>query len=222
MSQDAELIEHHDCPETVKLRLILAGGMNRFGKPNFRLVWGYDRIIKMHGEWQEVEPATATGLFTPEGKTIMTKPRIKSSVIETREVPKYLPGNCWHLEKWCPPEMYGTPESWAKAGEEVVGAYTIDTAGPFPSQGEYELVMPLTIDGTPRGQRLPLYAGVVEEIIHLIQRSVDFRFAQRRAAIMQRMEREDKQFTDRAEDILRDGLPALSGREFVTRGEANG
>lgn len=216
MSQKTEPIEHHDCPETVKLRLLLAGGINRFGKPNFRLVWGFNRIVKMHGEWQEVEPAKATGLLTPDGKPFMTKPRIKSSVIETREVPKYVPGNCWHLEKWCAPEMYGTPESWAKMGEEVSGDYTIDTAGPFPSQGEYELVMPLTIDGTPGGQRLPLYGAVVEEIVQMIQKSVNFNFGLRRAAIAQRLEREDKQFTDRAEDILRDGIPAFSGRKFVT------
>ena len=216
MSQKTEAIEHHDCPETVKLRLLLAGGMNLFGKPNFQIVWGYDRIIKMHGTWEEVEPAQATGLVTPEGRPIMTAPRIKSSVIETREVPKYLPGNCWFLEKWCPPEMYGTPETWRRAGEEVSRGYTIDTAGPFPSQGEYELVMPLTIDGTPKGQRLPLYSQVVEMLVQLIQKSRDFSFTQRQAAIQQRMEREDKQFTDRAESILRDGLPAFSGKEFVT------
>lgn len=218
MSVQNESIEHHDCPETVKLRLLLAGGMNRFGEPNFRVVWGYNRIIKLHGEWQDVEPAKPTGLFSAKGTAIMTTPRVKSSVIETREVPKYLPGNCWFLEKWQPPETYGTPEKWHKAGEEVVGASTVDTAGPFPSQGEYELVMPLTIDGTPRGQRLPLYPAVVELLVQMIQRSGDFSWSQRRAAILQRMEHEDKQFTQRAESILRDGVPAFSGNEFVTKG----
>ena len=216
MSQRSEPIEHHKCPKEVKFRLLLAGGTNFFGHPNFRISWGFDRIIKMRGTWEEVEPAQATGLFSPQGTPIMTVPRIKSSVIETREVPKYLPGNCWHLEKWCAPEMYGTPESWKNAGQEVSGAYTIDTAGPFPTQGEYELVMSLTIDGTPKGQRLPLYGQVVEMLVQLILKSRDFSFTQRRAAIQQRMEREEKQFTDRAESILRDGLPAFSGKEFVT------
>ena len=205
-------------PEEVKLRLLLAGGVNRFGQPNFRIVWGAQRIIKMHGEWQEVEPAKPTGVYNDKGYMVMTAPRVKSSVIETREVPKYLPVECFFLEKWCPPEMYGTPETWHKAGVEVVGASTVDTAGPFPSMGEYELVMPITIDGTPRGQRLPLYPQLVEMLVQLIQKSVDFSFAQRRAAIMQRLEREDTQFTDKAESILRDGIPAFSGQTFVTKG----
>lgn len=216
MPQETERVEHHACPETIKVRLILAGGLNRFGEPNFRLVWGYNRIVKMHGEWQEVKPAEFSGLIGLDGKPIMTKPSIKSSVIETREVPKYLPGNCWHLEKWCPPEMYGTPETWGKAGQEVVGDYTIDTAGPFPTRGEYELVMPLTVDGTPRGERLPLYTGFIDMIVSVIVKSADFSLAQRRAAIMQRLEREDRNFTERAESILRDGIPAFSGKEFVT------
>lgn len=216
MPEKNEPIEHHNCPEEVKLRLLLAGGMNRFGQPNFRMVWGYDRIVKMTGEWQEVEPAQGTGVYDHHGYEIKTPPRIKSSVIETREVPKYLPGNCWFLEKWCPPEMYGSPETWGRAGQEVSGGYTVDTAGPFPSCGEYEVVMPLTVDGTLKGQRLPLYPAVVEMIVQLINKSTDFSYAQRRAAIQQRLEREDHHFIARAEDILRDGLPAFAGQQFVT------
>jgi len=53
-------------------------------------------------------------------------------------------------------------------------------------------------------------------LVQLILKSRDFSFTQRKAAIEQRMEREEKQFTDRAESILRDGLPAFSGKEFVT------
>lgn len=216
MKRSEERIEHHDCPESVKVRLILAGGVNPFGEPNFRLSWGYNRIVKIHGQWEEWEPARPTGIAGPDGRPIVIPPRCKGSVIETREVPKYLPGNCWHLEHWQSPESYGSPETWGKLGQEVIGCMTVDTAGPYPSRGDWELVFPMTSDGSPQGQPIPLEASCVEAIIAMLQKSKDFSMAMRIAAIKQRMEREEREKDARLIDVLSSGLPAFHGREFVT------
>ncbi len=219
MKQAPELIEHHACPEHLAERLRTAGGINPFGEPMFRCIWGYNRIVPMTGEWQEFEQCLATLKDRWTGYSESRKvTRLKSSVIETRYVPKYLPGNCWHLEKWCPPEMYGSPEKWRKQGEEVIAGMTVDTAGEFPTCGEYELCFPLTHDATSQGQPIPLEAAMVEEIVRLIRYGREgFSFAQRRAAIEQRLRREEEGFMRKCVDILKDGVRPFAGEAFIVK-----
>ena len=143
--------------------------------------------------------------------------RLVRSVVETRLVPKYLPANCWHLECWRPPEEYGTPESWRKAGEEVIDGLTVDTAGEFPSRGDYELVMPLTVDGTIQGEPIPLSTQYVAMIVQMIRVSKEnFTMSQRKAAIEQDAARKDNEFTRVTVDRLKDGLRPFAGESFIT------
>jgi hypothetical protein len=218
MKTSRERIEHHNCPENVKDELLLAGGVNRFGEPNYRIVWGYDRIVPIYGEWQEWEryQGTLTDKFTGHSETRQFV-KLKSSVIETRLLPKYLPGNCWHLESWRPPEEYGTPEEWTKIGEEVIGSLTIDTSGPYPERGEYELIYPLTHDGTSRGTPIPLVADAIAEIVRLIQWNKGrYTFLERRAAIEQRVRREEEGYVNTAKEVMREGMRPFAGEKFVT------
>lgn len=235
-----ERVEHHSCPERVAEQLRLAGGVNPFGEPMFRAVWGYDRIVAIHGEWQEFEqfvvkitavpadikPAVGEpevlvpknlGIVAGDSQTrLVTK--LKRSVIETRLMPKYLPGNCWHLEMWRPPEEYGTPEQWSKAGEEILGLMTIDTSGPYPERGEYELCYPLTHDGTNDGEPLPLITDVVAELVRMIVTGRDrFTLQQRRAALEQEAYRKEQGFVRITEDRLRDGTRPFAGESFIVK-----
>ena len=212
-----EPITHQDCPEAVQQQLTLAGGTNRFGEPNYRVIWGFNRIVPITGEWQEFEQCVARLTDKVTGISKARKfTRLKSSGIETRLEPKYLPGNCWHLESWRAPEEYGSPETWGKQGQEVIGCMTVDTSGPFPSRGEYELCYPLTEDGTSHGKPIPLVSEVVAEIVRMIVCSRDrFNFQQRRAAIEQRMRREDEGFVSRTADILKEGLKPYGGAPHI-------
>lgn len=218
MKYDEERIEHHDCPAFIAEQLKTAGGLNRFGEARFRVVWGYDRIVPITGQWEDWEHREIPDLrpFAPPG-SVRKQIRLKSKVIETRMVPKYLPGNCWHLECWRPPEEYGTPESWRQAGLEVYGSQTVDTAGEFPSRGDYELVMCMTVDGTYLGQPIPLSPGYVTMIVDMIRRSKeDYTMSQRKAAIEQAEARKDVAFTSVTVDRLKDGLRPFLGETFVT------
>lgn len=218
-SSSKERIEHHKCPKNVDRELRIAGGLNPFGKPLFRVVWGYDRIVPIHGEWQDFEQFQAK---LTDKKTGYSETRhftkLVRSVIETRHVPKYLPANCWHLEMWRPAEEYGSPENWRKQGEEVMQGLTVDTSGPYPHEGEYELCYPLTHDGTSGGQALPLVADVVAEIVGMIRRGKENKipFLQRRAAIEQRVLKEEEGLKRRMIDELKDGMRPFAGEAFVT------
>jgi hypothetical protein len=217
-SSTNEVIEHHVCPEHIAESLRVAGGENRFGEPNFRVVWGYDRIVPMTGKWEEW---AKYGAMLTDKMTGYTETRefmkLEKEIVETRYVPKYLPGNCWHLEMWRPPEEYGSPEDWRKAGEEVLQGMTVDTAGPFPERGEYELCYPLTDDATSRGRPLPLIDDLVSELVKMIQFSRErFTFQQRRAAIEQREARKDEGFIQRTMAMFKDSMRPFAGEDFVT------
>lgn len=181
-------IEQKECPPEIALRLKVAGGTNPFGEPNFRVVWGCNRVVKMTGQWG-----------------------VAGGPVETREVLKYLPGSRWHLEMWRPPEEYGNPETWGKLGEEVIGNMTVDTAGPFPSRGEYELCYTLSSDGTMYGEFVPLNATVVELIVGMIKQGAKERITmeQRIQAKRQRLERERQERVSQTTIELLDARPAF-------------
>src|ERR1019366_7496654 len=47
------LRETHDTPAEVARELALAGGLNRFGEPNYRAVWGWSRLDWIAGKWED-------------------------------------------------------------------------------------------------------------------------------------------------------------------------
>src|SRR6266568_3689561 len=125
--------ETHDAPESVTRGLRLAGGVNRFGEANYRAVWGWNRLAWIGGKFEERDPAT--GSFLRE-------------VVELRQEPKYPAVNRWHIERWLPPEAYGSPRAWYTQTIERENGVSIPALGPYPSRGEYEHCF--TLEG-PRG-----------------------------------------------------------------------
>ena len=199
------------CPMEIEARLATIGGRNPFGLPLFRVVWGLDRIVKIFGDWEDWQEVQV-GPLTNQ-KTI----RLKSTVRELREVPKYEPRECWHLERWCPPSDYGSPEKWYEWGKEVVNGETLDTAGPFPSEGDYELCFSLTRNGLATGEPIELISSVVEELVRaLVASKNNYTFAQRKAAIEQMRAAKDRVAVGRYEAVLRNGLRPFQGNQFVT------
>lgn len=218
MKSSTQARETRDVPKHVARALKLAGGLNPFGKPMFRVIWGWNRIVPITGNWQEFEQFVATLTDKVTGyKESRLVTKLVREVVETRECPKYLPANCWHLEMWRPPSEYGSPDQWRKQGEEVLQGMTVDTAGEFPHQGEYELCYPLTHDGTSHGQPIELYADVVSEIVEMIKAGQErFTFQQRKAAIEQRERLKEEGLMKRTMAILKDGMRPYAGEAFVT------
>ena len=114
--------ESHDTPTAIAERVTRAGGTNRYGEPNFKVVWGGARLAWIGGRWTDRD---AHGNATRE-------------TIEMRRVPKYLPVDRWHIERWMPPESYGSPDEWFAQTIEIEDGIRIPALGPYPSRGEYE------------------------------------------------------------------------------------
>ena len=110
------LRETHDTPAEVARELTLAGGCNRFGEPNYRAVWGWSRLDWIGGKWEDRD---STGALLRE-------------VVELRREPKYTPHNRWHIERWLPPESYGSPEQWHAETIEIENGRSIPALGPYP------------------------------------------------------------------------------------------
>ena len=142
------LRETHETPEYVSQRLARAGGYNRFGEPNYRVIWGWNRLTPIGGRWEDRDS---------EGRLIRES-------VELRMEPKYPQLNRWLIEKWVPPEVYGSPAKWELDTTEE----GIPALGPYPSRGEYELSFPL--EG-PNGEFIQLTPRVVEYIARAIETS---------------------------------------------------
>jgi hypothetical protein len=126
------LREHYDAPDCVARELALAGGYNRFGEANYRAVWGWSRLGWIGGKWEDRD---STGALVRE-------------VVELRREPKYTPHNRWHIERWMPPESYGSPDQWHAQTLEIENGRNIPALGPYPSRGDYEHCF--TLEGAAR------------------------------------------------------------------------
>jgi hypothetical protein len=142
--------ETHQAPESVEERVARAGGWNRYGEPNFRVVWGGARLTWIGGRWTDRD---ASGNVIRE-------------TVELRRAPKYLPYNRWHIERWMPPESYGSPEEWYAQTMEVEDGICIAALGPYPSRGEYEHCF--TLESTA-GEFIPLSAAACDWIVRAVE-----------------------------------------------------
>ena len=191
------LRETHDTPETVAYRLARAGGINRFGEPNYRAIWGWNRLAWIGGKFEDRD----------EQGTLLRER------IELREEPKYPAVNRWHIERWLPPEAYGSPRQWYSQTIERENGISIPALGPYPSRGDYEHCF--TLEG-PRGEFLQLTPTVAEHIARAIEFSRGLSRAKSRAHLYNREQRQEQQYESWAYDALDAAVPAFHKQPFVT------
>ncbi len=190
--------ETHDTPETVAHRLERAGGVNRFGEANYRAVWGWNRLAWIGGKFEDRDPATASLL---------------REVVELRQEPKYPAVNRWHIERWVPPEVYGSPRAWYAQTIERENGISIPALGPYPSRGEYEHCF--TLEG-PRGEFIQLTPTIAEHIASAIEWSRKFPRSAKKRRLYDREQREEHSYETWAYDLLEDTVPAFHKHPFVT------
>ncbi|MGA9142943.1 MAG: hypothetical protein WB007_04220, partial [Candidatus Acidiferrales bacterium] len=142
--------ETHEPPAAIVELVMRAGGTNRYGEPNFSVVWGGARLAWVGGRWVDRD---AHGNTTRE-------------VIELRRVPKYLPTDRWHIERWMPPESYGSPDDWYAKTIETEDGIRVPALGPYPSRGEYEHCFTLE---SVLGEFIPLTPAACGWIVRAVE-----------------------------------------------------
>ena len=173
-----------------------AGGSNRYGEPNFRVVWGGSRLGWIGGRWTDRD----------------VHGNLVRETIELRRVPKYLPLDRWHIERWMPPEIYGSPEEWYAQTIEVEDGIRIPALGPYPARGEYEHCY--TLAG-PRGEFIPLTSAACDSIIRAIEWARRQPRTAARRALAGREERRERAFDCAADDLFADAGRAFHGQPYV-------
>lgn len=191
------LRETHDTPENVAQRLSCAGGLNHLGESNYRAIWGWNRLAWIGGKFEDRDEHGA----------------LLRERIELREEPKYPAVNRWHIERWLPPEAYGSPGQWYAQTVERENGISIPALGPYPSRGDYEHCF--TLEG-PRGEFLQLTPTVAEHIAQAIEFSRGLSRAKTRAHLYNRAQRDEQRYESWAYDALDDAIPAFHKQPFVT------
>lgn len=195
------LRETYEPPQTVVQRLQRAGGINRLGEPNYRAVWGWNRLAWIGGKFQDRDDVTGALL---------------REVVELRQEPKYPAVNRWHIERWLPPEAYGSPRAWYAQTIERENGISIPALGPYPSRGEYEHCF--TLEG-PGGEFVQLTPTVAEHVARAIEVSRHSSRSRKRRSLTDREQREERAYDAWAYDVLDEATPAFHKQPFVTLGK---
>ncbi|MGA9633398.1 MAG: hypothetical protein WBQ63_18375 [Candidatus Acidiferrales bacterium] len=174
--------ETHEAPTSVQERLTRAGGTNRYGEPNFRVVWGGSRLTWIGGRWVDRDA----------NETVIRE------TIELRRVPKYVPHDRWYIERWTPAEAYGSPDLWYAQTLEIEDGIRIPALGPYPYRGEYEQCFTLQLAD---GAFMPLDAAACDWITRAIEWSRNQPRQAKRQALVAREVRRENDF-DRAVDEM--------------------
>lgn len=189
--------EIHEAPPEVRTRVADAGGLNRLGGPNFRVVWGGARLTLIGGLWTDRDE---------HGNMIRES-------VELREVPKYLPLDRWHVERWVPPEVYGSPEEWYRQTAEVGKGIRCLALGPYPSRGEYEHCFTLQ---TAEGEFISLTPSTCDWVVRAIQWARRQNREATRGALAQRESIRERNWDRAVSDALDESGRAFGGQPFVT------
>ena len=189
--------ETHETPESVARRLCLAGGVNRYGEANYRVVWGWNRLGWIGGKFEDRD--TAGNLLR--------------EVVELRREPKYPQVNRWHVERWVPPEAYGSPRTWYAQTIERADGKSVAALGPYPERGEYEHCFALQ---GRRGEFVQLTPTITEYAARAIEWSRGQGRAKQRAKLYESAERKDRAYEEWAYEVMDDAAPAMHGGPFIS------
>lgn len=111
-------------PPGVQHAAALAGGLNLFGEPNYRVVWGWSRLelrVGLHSDHDD------------SGNLLRRE-------LRAEWWPRYAPRDRFHVEVWKDAAVYGGPDAWEDGTAQWVNGTKVPALGPFPSRGEYEHV----------------------------------------------------------------------------------
>lgn len=168
----------------------MAGGLNRFGDPNFRLVWGWSRYAWIGGKFE----------IDLNGE--------RCSYVGEALEPKYTAAlNMWHLEGWVPPEKFPARELWDIEFTKRIDGVWVRQLGPYPERGEYE-----SITSFPP---VELSSSLADLAVNLIKESRAMNHAERKQSAGFRAQRAEEKWSKETDDRLDDAMPAFYGRVHV-------
>jgi len=188
--------EQYQCPEWFQEKLTEIGGVNRYDEPNFIVVWGQGGdprgLYRSGGAWH------VEGLPSYKGYR---------DLLVGGGTPS------WCLMQWQDGLHWGTPEMW------YVQNYDLETGlqdlGEYPYYGRYQLLYNMCWRDMKNGrmeiEAMPLNSFVLNLVVPIILQAKDISWEKTKVALQDQKEKEDKAYTDRIEDAIRDSSLAFKG-----------
>jgi hypothetical protein len=183
-------MEHRDpAPEYVE-HINRIGGFNRFGAPNFKVLWGQNETDVVYGTDEQ-------------GR------RGRHIILKHGGVP------AWFIDCWKPPECFGSPEFWYSTTWD----WDLDAPGigEYPWQGLYmpapfNLFVKRVENNMLTFDAMPLTHWLIDLLIPNLMKEQESTFLQRKTAIENRMLAERQRAAKIAFDAYMDAAPAFGGR----------
>lgn len=185
------------CPPEFQARLTRVGGINRYGEPNFLLVWGESYTVRRGGVWEQDDGTYFRGY---------------RDVVEDGRP-------CWVLKQWKPPEIYGTPGMYfLENRDEATG---LQILGDYPWRGRYETLQPLVWRGLVNGrmvvEHMPLNSMLLDLVIPIAIRAKGVTIAQKKAALDLMEEKKNRDQVRSIEARKHDAKMAFTGPVSYSR-----
>jgi hypothetical protein len=201
------IYERRQCPPEFVDRLVSLGGLNRFGEPNWRVVWGQSETEQVGGTWEVPKPGTHF-IVNPKGELVEQQNTME--IAEMREVLKYEGQACWVLERWFPPENYGTEFQWYLENADPKGS-GLSILGRYPDEGYYETCQRLI---TGDGRAVELNDAVLDYYVPMILKTHETTDAQRKAVRTAVREEEERKEHERKVQMYVDAVPDTRVKSF--------
>jgi hypothetical protein len=182
-----------ECPAEFAERITAAGGVNKYDKPNFRLVWGQSpaAMIRAGGSWDFPH---LEGVEHYRGY---------------RDIPVDGYEACWLLQQWMPAEFWGSPAAW------YIQNWDNDTEmqvlGGYPYSGRYLTIFSLIYRDKENGieEHMPLNNFLVDVVVPIVVMSRQISDLKKRAVVAEQKARRDAEEVAQIEASIRNATPAL-------------
>ena len=199
--------ETRRCPDEFQRRITRAFGINRYGDPIFKIVWGQSQFLRMGNTWRDTQGVERIGY---------------RDRYQCHGMP------CWVIMRWHSPLEYGSPRSyylstWMSAASQIDPQTGVESetprgffvAGEYPWKGRYEIVQPL-ISKEFVGRKMivthfPLTHYLIDTLIPMMEAFQRLSIEQQAAARAAAKAAEEKEQTERIADILEENMPRFWG-----------
>lgn len=172
-------------PVSVRLqnRVTEMGGLAPNGSPQFRVMRGCDRFTWIGGRWKH---------FDANGNEIGSHIGVERVLKHPEAEDRYI------FEVWLSPEM--TEAEWKLQFTEWIDGQRIETLGPYPANGEYELVRVIE---TPKNKLfVPLTESICDALVQVAKLNRELPARHRMLAAKERREKEEKAGIQKRADMI--------------------
>lgn len=180
-------VERRVCPKEFQDRLTKAVGVNPYGEPLWKIVWGQTATFTAGGVWEHDHFFGYRQLMMSNG------------AIDGEGEP------CWMVLEWRPPEKYGSAGMYYfENRDEYTG---LQTLGEYPYRGRYEVAFKLTSaefrNGAMQVLHYQLDGFILDWLLPLLQTAQRMKHSERMAVAKKVKEADLKAFDTNFDDAMK-------------------